>query len=159
MFAHRPIRHKLILMLLLLLVFMTAGSLAGLTGVWSYRTTVKSIRNHAEEKPDEKTLRRWVTNLRVNIKEIETLLDLSDKWADRIPFEVKNEQKNLRQQFETGLTFFATTLASYKLQMEKRDRENALQIGSSNEERQTVRKINICLKKIEKHTSGKKIEI
>lgn len=154
MFAHRPIRHKLILMLLLLLVFMTAGSLAGLTGVWSYRTTVKSIRNHAEEKPDEKTLRRWVTDLRVNIKEIETLLDLSDKWADRIPFEVKNEQKNLRQQFETGLTFFATTLASYKLQMEKRDRGNALQIGSSNEERQTVRKINICLKKIEKQTAA-----
>ena len=50
MFAHRPIRHKLILMLLLLLVFMTAGSLAGLTGVWSYRTTVKSIRNHAGRK-------------------------------------------------------------------------------------------------------------
>ncbi len=79
MFAHTPIRHKLILMLLLLLVFMTAGSLAGLWGVNTYRNTVKGISNRAKELPHGKTLMRWVTNLRVNIKEIETTLDLSDK--------------------------------------------------------------------------------
>ena len=73
MFAHRPIRHKLIFMLLLLLVFMTAGSLAGLTGVYTYRNTVKSISNRAKELPYATVLMRWVLNLRVITKEIATI--------------------------------------------------------------------------------------
>ena len=118
MFAHTPIRHKLILMLLLLLVFMTAGSLAGLWGVNTYRNTVKGISNRAKELPHGKTLMRWVTNLRVNIKEIETTLDLSDKYGSITLINVENIQKNLREQFNSELTNVSNTLASYKLQME-----------------------------------------
>jgi len=177
-FAHRPIRHKLILMLLLLMVFMTAGSLAGLWGVTTYRNTVKGISNRAKELPYGDFLLGWVTNLRVNIKEIETTLDLSDKygsltlidgdniqknlrkqfesdkWESRIPFNVENIQKNLREQFDSELTNFSNTFANYKSQMEKSNRANSLQMGVHVEEQQTVNEINVLLKKIRHRTAA-----
>ena len=153
MFAHRPIRHKLILMLLLLLVFMTAGSLAGLWGVNTYRNTVKGISNRAKELPHGKTLMRWVTNLRVNIKEIETTLDLSDKYGSLTLINVENIQKNLQEQFDSELTNVSNTLASYKSQMEKSYRGKTLQMVPSPEEQQTVTELHVLLKKIQRQTA------
>ena len=154
MFAHTPIRHKLILMLLLLLVFMTAGSLAGLWGVNTYRNTVKGISNRAKELPHGKTLMRWVTNLRVNIKEIETTLELSDKYGSLTLINVENIQKNLREQFDSELTNVSNTLASYKSQMEKSDRATNGQMASSPEEQQTVNELHVLLKKIQRQTTA-----
>jgi two-component system NtrC family sensor kinase len=148
-FAHRPIRHKLIFMLLLLLVFMTAGSLAGLTGVYTYRNTVKSISNRAKELPYATVLMRWVLNLRVITKEIATIEGFYREHERPFPLEVEN----LRNQFDNELTSFNNTLATYESQMIQSDRGNTTQIGSSKDERLTVYEINKFLRRIQTKTS------
>ena len=152
MFAHRPIRHKLIFMLLLLLVFMTAGSLAGLKGVLAYRTTVRSVSNRAKELPYAYSLSQQVMNLCVTIQEIQTTIDLRDK-LENIPFDIEKEQKNSRQVFDSELTSFSGYLKSYESQIDDIGRGKSTQIDSSKKEQQAVNQINSYLKKIQKQTS------
>ena len=143
MLAHRPIRHKLIFMLFLLLVFITAGSLASLIGFYTYRDTVKSVSLRAKELPYATELMRWVSDLRVIVKEVESIEDYW-KHQDRPSFAVKN----LQDQFNSSLRNFHTTLQTYTTQMNESTRQNSVAIGSSEDERQTVRNLGEILQRI-----------
>ena len=109
MLAHRPIRHKLIFMLFLLVIFVAAGFLASLTGVYLYRNTVKSVSMRAKELPYATSLMRWVGDLRVVVKEIESIEDYGQhhdqSWL---------ETEILRRQFVASLTNFRNNLQAYR---------------------------------------------
>ena len=150
MLAHRPIRHKLIFMLFLLVIFVAAGFLASLTGVYLYRNTVKSVSMRAKELPYATSLMRWVGDLRVVVKEIESIEDYGQhhdqSWL---------ETEILRRQFVASLTNFRNNLQAYRSQMKESTRHNSVVIGSSEDELQTVRTIDQILHQISETTHNR----
>lgn len=144
MLAKWPIRYKLCLMLLLLLVLMATLSTAGLIGLYSYRSLVKSISRRADELPFATALGQQVTDLRVTLTEIDQLHNLyrtsSQKPVTRYPI--------LREQFGLSLQTFEQTLIQYRKQL-RGNEWNASGIGHGHKERQTAHRIESILSHIE----------
>jgi len=135
-------------MLLLLLVFVTAGSIAGLRGVYTYRNSVKTISRRAKELPYATELTRWVTDLRVKLTEIKIIEDVHRIHKRQFPLEVEN----LQDEIAILLKNYSHTLDAYTAQMDESDQRNTIQIGSSEDERQTVHELGDILMRITETT-------
>lgn len=138
-------------MLVLLLVLMTTLSTAGLIGLYSYRSMVKSISRRAEELPYATALGQSVTDLRVIVAEIGTLQNLYRTNNQELPLEANN----LRDQFELALGTFNHILAQYTSQMTGNP-WNSTNISHHEDERQTAHRIDKIVSQIEETTRNPK---
>ncbi len=153
MLAKWPIRYKLCLMLLLLLVLLTTLSAAGLWGLYSYRSMVKSMSRRANELPFATVLGQQVTDLRVTLTEIGQLHSLHRKSSQKLALD--GRFPILSEQFGLSLQTFEQTLIQYRKQLTGNE-WNSSGIGHSHAERQTANKIENILSHISSITRDPK---
>ncbi|MGB6045861.1 MAG: HAMP domain-containing sensor histidine kinase [Pirellulales bacterium] len=143
MLSNWPIRYKLILELVLLVVMFAALSVSGMIGLYSYRNLVKSISGRAAELPIAADLGQYATDMRVMLTEIQTTTrlyatsDITPPMDDQIVYD----------QFDSALQDFENALARYRDQLINNER-NSPSIGDSQRERDTVRKIQESVDRI-----------
>lgn len=139
MLSKWPIRNKLLIGLALLLVIVGASSWGGIYGLYAYRALVRSLSRRVPELPKANRLIQSVGDLRVALSDDtphlagEALLDSPRGHWSRAAFQAKFEivQENFLR---------------YRQQLEQNpDRDG---ISDSNQERETVRKIQETLYRV-----------
>lgn len=137
-----PLKYKLILQASLIFAVFLALATAGLLGLESYRSLVKSISRRAVELPIAGTMGEVVTDLRVTLIEIEKYRTISAVRLNDPPV-----AQILYEQFGLHLQSFEQTLERYRKQLIGNE-FNSPSIGDSRRERETVRKIKETLTRI-----------
>jgi len=137
-----PIRNKLVIGLLLLLVIVGTLTYSGIQGLYAYRNLVKSLEQRLPELPRATELMRRVSDLRVAVSNLRTDATLRahtgeepapplDIWIDR-------------ETFRATLGDVERALFEYSRQLEKTaDHKN--RIGDSHREWDTVRSMQDSL--------------
>ncbi len=144
MFSRWPLRTKLLLGMVLLLVIVSVLSTTALVGVYSFRSLVKGLRARSGELPLATALSRQVGELRVTLSESKVVrefpaADLQKPMVDA---------RILREQFGLYLQIFRQTLDKYQWELDSNEWET-FRINEAHRERETVRKIRNTLSRIE----------
>jgi len=137
--AHWPIRRKVRVGILILLVIVSILSLTGLSAIYSYRGLVKSLRGRASELPLAAELGRTVSDLRAMLSET-----LAEKQGQL-------NRVDLQVNFAVKFQAVQESLANYTRQLRENesDDDNA-RISDIGDERETVGKIEEALVRIAK---------
>lgn len=139
MLSRWPIRYKLTLGLVLLLVIVLTLAVSGFQGVYAYRGLVKSIT-----RTSELPLAQHVGDLRVTLGQTRRLQEGIFTATEEPPVEAHI----LREQFRTQFQDVRNTLAQYESQLDARQ-VLGQPVENFHRERETVRKLKQSLRLIE----------
>jgi two-component system, NtrC family, sensor kinase len=140
--SKRPIRHKLLIGLVLLLVIVALLSWGGIHGLYAYRSLVRSLGRRVTELPLASQFSQNVSDLRIA---------LSDRRGAREPEVTGQDFSPLtihlaRQEFSLKLDVAMSTLSKYRGQL--MDNPASTRIGDSRREWQTVQAIDESLARV-----------
>jgi two-component system NtrC family sensor kinase len=141
-----PIRNKLLIGIALLVVMVSALSIAGGVGVYRYRDLVRSLELRATELPLATKLSLAVSDLRVTLSEARAANPRTR------PIEVNNLDLGLlRDHFQSQLEVVKSAYALYVDQLQRNDQSDYRDFitDDSSRERQTAREIEIVIKRIQ----------
>ena len=139
MFSRWPIRNKLIVGVILLLVIVGVLAINGVRGSYAYRAVVRSVSRRAAELPLATKLARHVSDLRVTLSHARRPeVDLPSPACPPV------DGQMLREQFRQDLAAVEESLAQYRRQLDSVHPDDQ-QIGDNRRERETVRKFQSTL--------------
>ena len=150
MLSHWPIKKKLLVGLLLLLVIVVTIAFSGFRGVYAYRGLARSVRHRVKELPLASKLAQSINDLRVTTSRIgqdnEVLLgadtaaaNLDLKNEDRIPYE---------REFRWKFIAVQRALEEYRQQLEI-NQEMEQTFADNRGERITVAEMERSLQQVE----------
>jgi signal transduction histidine kinase len=136
--ARWPIRNKLLVGIGLLVAIVVTLSISSFTGVYSYRSLVRSLRSRAEELPLASELAARVSELRTILTETQPLRDIATGSGDR------PNAKMLLDQFQSNYESVKTKLDEYRQKLDQNDQDE-IPIGSRGQEQAAVARLRESL--------------
>jgi signal transduction histidine kinase len=136
--ARWPIRNKLLVGIGLLVAIVVTLSISSFTGVYSYRSLVRSLRSRAEELPLASELAARVSDLRVSFTETQPLRDAATGAGDR------PDAKLILDHFQSAYEAVTTKLDEYRQQLDQNDQDE-IPIGSRGQEQAQVARLKESL--------------
>jgi signal transduction histidine kinase len=138
MLARWPIRYKLLLGIVTLILILAILSFSGIRGVYAYRLLARSISQRSAELPKSGTLIQHVDALRfITSQALSYPRVMNDMQYDA----------EVREEFRYHLNLTSDTLKEYKELLENNEPRDA-RIGDLGKERETVQKIEQTLARI-----------
>lgn len=160
LFSHWPIRNKLQLGLGLLAVSVLTLFGSAYYGLYAYRGLVKSLSARSAELPLADKLRDRVAELHEILNQVQDRQELDDLFETALGISGGPEQAAwradglLRQRYHSQLELFCESLARYQDQLDSNRLRADAPIGDDRYERDTLKKINEVLKRIQQHEDG-----
>lgn len=141
MFARRPIRHKLLVGLILVLVTVATLAYSGVHGLYAYRSLVKSLGWRVHEFPLGAELSQRVGDLRVNLFETSHLRSFPIDSAEQQPLTAQLA----REEFRAHLAGIEDLLARYLEQIEYSELNSGRIAGDIRRQRETIAELRQAL--------------
>ena len=130
MFSGWPIRKKLLLGISLLVLIVSTLAFSGFRGVYAYRGLVRSMRHRIEERPLARDLARRVSELRVEIGQLQQIHEETREAASIFP----------REAFRARFSEVQIALKIYQQWLDQ-NRELGPSFGDNRDEWETVHKL------------------
>lgn len=147
--AQWPIRKKLVVCLVLLLVMVGTLGWGGIYGLYAYRALVRSLGRRVPELPLADALSQRVGDLRVALSDDAPLVQDAQTPGHPGAFQTDAPLvRYARQEFETGLANVRVSLEHYRSQLLNNPDQSG-QISGSEQELQTLREIDALLDQID----------
>lgn len=147
--ARWPIRKKLVVCLVLLLVMVGTLGWGGIYGLYAYRALVRSLGRRVPELPLADTLSQRVGDLRVALSDDAPLVESAQTPGHPGAYQADAPLvRYARQEFETGLGNVRFSLEQYRHQLLINPDQSG-QISDSRQEWETLREIDALLDQVD----------